>query len=61
MTFDELTTAIHEVKSRTDNPFGVNLRSDQPDVDERIDLLVREGVKVASFAQAPGERLGEAC
>jgi NAD(P)H-dependent flavin oxidoreductase YrpB (nitropropane dioxygenase family) len=57
MTFDELAKAIHEVQSRTDNPFGVNLRSDQPDVDDRIALLVREGVKVASFAQAPGERL----
>src|SRR6478752_7169095 len=57
MTFDELAKAIHEVQSRTENPFGVNLRSDQPDVDERIALLVRERVKVASFAQAPGERL----
>jgi NAD(P)H-dependent flavin oxidoreductase YrpB (nitropropane dioxygenase family) len=57
MTFDELTKAIHEVKSRTDKPFGVNLRSDQPDVEDRITLMVREGVKVASFAQAPGERL----
>ncbi len=57
MSFDELAKAIHEVKDRTDKPFGVNLRSDQPDVDDRIALLVREGVRVASFAQAPGERL----
>jgi len=57
MTYDELAKAIHEVRSRTDRPFGVNLRSDQPDVDDRIALLVREGVTVASFAQAPGERL----
>jgi len=57
MTLDELAKAIHEVKDRTDAPFGVNLRSDQPDVGERIALMVREGVKVASFAQAPGERL----
>ena len=57
MSVPELTTAIASVKERTDKPFGVNLRSDQPDVDERIALLVREGVKVASFAQAPGERL----
>lgn len=57
MSFEELTKAIHEVKDRTDKPFGVNLRSDQPDVDDRVDLLVREGVRVASFAQAPGERL----
>ena len=57
MTLDELRTAIHAVKERTDRPFGVNLRSDQPDVDERIKLIVGEGVRVASFAQAPGERL----
>ena len=57
MSVPELTTAIASVKERTENPFGVNLRSDQPDVDERIALMVREGVKVASFAQAPGERL----
>ncbi len=57
MTFDELTRAIGEVRERTDRPFGVNLRADQPDVDRRIDLLARERVRVASFAQAPGERL----
>jgi len=57
MSYDELAKAIHQFRSRTDRPFGVNLRSDQPDVDDRIALLVREGVKVASFAQAPGERL----
>lgn len=53
MTYPELQAAIREVKQRTSNPFGVNLRADQPDISERIDLLIREGVKVASFAQAP--------
>ncbi len=57
MDLTELTAAIESVKERTDKPFGVNLRSDQPDVDRRIDLMVATGVKVASFAQAPGERL----
>jgi NAD(P)H-dependent flavin oxidoreductase YrpB (nitropropane dioxygenase family) len=57
LTFDELRDAIHEVKERTDKPFGVNLRSDQADVGDRIELLIREGVKVASFAMAPGEAL----
>lgn len=57
MTFDELEKAIHEVKDRTDRPFGVNLRSDQDDVERRVDLLAREGVAVASFANAPGEAL----
>jgi len=53
MTLDELRAAITEVKSRTDRPFGVNLRTDAPDVEERVALLVAEAVRVASFAQAP--------
>jgi NAD(P)H-dependent flavin oxidoreductase YrpB (nitropropane dioxygenase family) len=57
MTLDQLREAIAEVKDRTTNPFGVNLRADQPDVEDRIALLIRNGVRVASFAQAPGERL----
>jgi NAD(P)H-dependent flavin oxidoreductase YrpB (nitropropane dioxygenase family) len=57
MTYDQLVTAVHEVQSRTDQPFGVNLRADQDDVDQRIALIIREGVRVASFAQAPGERV----
>lgn len=55
MTFPELEAAIHKVKSRTDNPFGVNLRADQADVDQRVDLMIREGVKVASFAGPPSK------
>src|SRR2546421_9328146 len=53
MDFDQLRDAVKETKERTDQPFGVNMRADQPDVVDRIDLLVREGVKVASFAMAP--------
>ncbi len=53
MTVDELRQAIGHVKDRTDKPFGVNMRTDQPDIGDRIDLLIREGVRVASFAQAP--------
>ena len=53
MTFAELETAIREVRERTDAPFGVNLRTDQSDIGERVALIVREKVKVASFAQAP--------
>ena len=57
MDFDELERAVHEVKERTDRPFGVNLRSDAGDAMERVDLLIREGVRVASFALAPKEAL----
>lgn len=57
MTFEQLERAIHDVKERTDRPFGVNLRSDTDDVVERIELLAREGVRVASFALAPRPEL----
>ena len=52
MTLDQLATAIAEVKARTDRPFGVNLRADAEDADARVELLIREGVRVASFALA---------
>jgi NAD(P)H-dependent flavin oxidoreductase YrpB (nitropropane dioxygenase family) len=61
MSFDELTRAIGEVKARTDKPFGVNLRADQVDASDRIELMIREGVRVASFAQAPSEALIKKC
>ena len=57
MTFRELEETIAKVKDRTDKPFGVNMRADQSDVMKRVDLLIREKIKVASFAQAPGERV----
>lgn len=57
MTFEQLAAAVREVKERTERPFGVNIRSDQADVDRVVALLVRERVAVASFAQAPNERL----
>jgi NAD(P)H-dependent flavin oxidoreductase YrpB (nitropropane dioxygenase family) len=53
MTLAELESAIVEVKSRTDEPFGVNLRADAGDAVDRCRLLIDHGVKVASFALAP--------
>jgi NAD(P)H-dependent flavin oxidoreductase YrpB (nitropropane dioxygenase family) len=53
MTYGELESAIAETRSRTDRPFGVNLRADAVDAADRVDLLIREGVRVASFALAP--------
>jgi NAD(P)H-dependent flavin oxidoreductase YrpB (nitropropane dioxygenase family) len=57
MDMAQLKAAVAEVRTRTDAPFGVNLRADSTDVGERVRLLVDEGVKVASFAQAPREEL----
>ncbi|WP_181773361.1 NAD(P)H-dependent flavin oxidoreductase [Amycolatopsis pittospori] len=53
MTYDELAAAIKEVKSRTSEPFGVNLRADADDASRRVELLITEEVRVASFALAP--------
>ena len=57
MDFAQLRAAIAEVKSRTNKPFGVNLRADSADIGDRITLLIDERVRVASFAQAPKEKL----
>jgi NAD(P)H-dependent flavin oxidoreductase YrpB (nitropropane dioxygenase family) len=57
MTYDQLATAIREVRERTENPFGVNLRSDHAEIDRFVALIVREQVRVASFAQAPNAAL----
>ncbi|MET8410063.1 nitronate monooxygenase [Streptomyces sp. NPDC005195] len=57
MTLDHLRDAVREVKSRTDAPFGVNLRADAGDAGERVRIIVEEGVRVASFALAPSREL----
>src|SRR3954465_10241469 len=57
MSYDELEHAILEVKARTEQPFGVNLRADAGDAPERVDLLIKHDVKVASFALAPKPEL----
>ncbi|MGW8763599.1 NAD(P)H-dependent flavin oxidoreductase [Streptomyces sp. NPDC055815] len=57
MTVDQLRSAVREVKSRTDAPFGVNLRADAGDAAERVRIIIDEGVKVASFALAPSREL----
>jgi NAD(P)H-dependent flavin oxidoreductase YrpB (nitropropane dioxygenase family) len=57
MTLDELATAIGKVKAATDRPFGVNIRADAADAPDRVELMIGEGVKVASFALAPKQEL----
>jgi NAD(P)H-dependent flavin oxidoreductase YrpB (nitropropane dioxygenase family) len=57
MTPERLRSAVREVRSRTDAPFGVNLRADASDAGERVRIILDEGVKVASFALAPRPEL----
>jgi NAD(P)H-dependent flavin oxidoreductase YrpB (nitropropane dioxygenase family) len=51
-----MLAAVRELRARTDAPFGVNLRPDQPDLDRRVRALAREGVRAVSFAGAPTAR-----
>ncbi|MET9805350.1 NAD(P)H-dependent flavin oxidoreductase [Streptomyces halstedii] len=57
MSVEQLRAAVREVRSRTDAPFGVNLRADAGDAGERVRIIVEEGVRVASFALAPSRDL----
>ena len=57
MTYPELAAAITETRRRTAAPFGVNLRADAGDAAERVELLIKEGVAVASFALAPRQEM----
>jgi len=53
MTLPEMKAAISKIRDSTDRPFGVNLRTDALDIEDRVDHLISTGVRVASFAQAP--------
>ena len=57
LSLPEMVAAIRAVRQRTDAPFGVNLVGTAPDVADRARALVEEGVRVASFALAPQERV----
>ncbi|MCZ6830158.1 MAG: nitronate monooxygenase, partial [Gammaproteobacteria bacterium] len=43
MSLDQLVEAVAYVKDHTTQPFGVNLRSDSPDVFERAHIMIKEG------------------
>jgi NAD(P)H-dependent flavin oxidoreductase YrpB (nitropropane dioxygenase family) len=57
LTLAETDAAIGRTRELTSAPFGVNMRGDAPDLAERASLLVKHGVRVASFALAPDERV----
>ncbi len=49
----EAERAIVRVKELTDRPFGVNFLMEQPGADDIADLVVRYGVKAASYSRSP--------
>lgn len=48
-TAEELKAGLHEIREKTDKPFGVNIilhKEHNPGRDEQIDVCIEEGVKV---------------
>src|SRR5215475_6109246 len=50
---EEAEQAIIRVKQLTDRPFGVNFLMEQPGAADIVDMIIRHGVKVASYGRAP--------
>ena len=61
MTPEQMRAAIDSVQERTDAPFGVNFRADQPDLAERVAYVVSKGVRLVSFAGAPTKEAVARC
>jgi NAD(P)H-dependent flavin oxidoreductase YrpB (nitropropane dioxygenase family) len=61
MSLSRLRDTVREIRARTDAPFGVNVRADAPDAADRIDVLIGEQVRLASFALAPDRDLIRRC
>jgi len=59
MSLAELVRSLDHIQSVTDRPFGVNFRSDNPEVERVVDLLIERGVRVASYGRAPRRDLIE--
>lgn len=56
---DELHRNIKKIKDKTDKPFGVNFMADNPLIDELLDVIVDEKVKVASYGKGNPQKVIE--
>ena len=48
-TFDEMKESVAQIREKTDKPFGINVRTDAPDIEDRLDWSIKSGIKVVSF------------
>jgi enoyl-[acyl-carrier protein] reductase II len=51
MSPQELRVNVREIRSRTDEPFGVNFMADNPLIDELLDVIIGEEVPVVSYGR----------
>ena len=59
MSNDELRENIRQTKALTDKPFGVNFMANNPKIDELLDVIIEEGVSVASYGVGNPEKVIE--
>src|SRR5579862_23784 len=50
---EQAEQAITRVNQLTDRPFGVNFLMEQPGAADIVDMIIRHGVRVASYVRAP--------
>lgn len=56
---DELRENIREIKGLTRNPFAVNFMPENPELEELLDVIIEEGVPVASYGKGNPRRIIE--
>jgi len=59
MSPDELRENIRQIKDLTDKPFGVNFMPDNPQLERLLDVIIEEGVPVASYGRGNPQRIIE--
>ena len=59
MSLDELRENIRKIKDQTDKPFGVNFMANNPQIDELLDVIIEEKVRVASYGKGNPRRVIE--
>jgi enoyl-[acyl-carrier protein] reductase II len=59
MSPEELRENIRQIKDQTDKPFGVNFMPENPQLEKLLDVLIEEGVPVASYGKGNPQRIIE--
>ena len=54
---DECENALRQIKSRSDQPFGVNLHSFQSGVEQIVDACIEYDVAALSYGRAPSAKI----
>ncbi len=59
MSPEELTENIRQIKDKTDKPFGVNIIPENPQLEQLLDVIIKENVPVASYGKGNPKRIIE--